>query len=439
MSSKVHTMRRAVPMVFLLVACAKANDAAPRTGSAAGSYIYVFAGDAAAASDHATMGAHDDSSRATAGTGASDFLAVIDADSTSPTYAKIVASVPIGAAGTMPHHTEMELPAGGRALFANAFMARKTYRFDLSDPFAPRLAGLIDSVPGMHAAHSFSRLPDGNVVGTFQYGDGRAKGDPGGVALFSPEGHVLRTASSNDPAYPDSAIRTYSLDVSPATDRLVTTSTPMDPEGTSADVVQLWRLSDLKLLRTLPFPKTSPDSNSHFPFEVRFFPDGRSAFLNTYYCGFYYLSGLDGDAPKVEPVLALENPKYLGCGVPLLIGTWWIMPIGSTHEYVVFDVSDPRRPRRAGSLMADSTVDAHWISREHGTNRIVASVETSVPSVRIARFDSTSGALTWDESFRETPGGPLGVQFTRSEWPHGKTGPAMPHGAVFSRPAKAER
>ena len=414
----------------LMAACSPAGDTPVGDTPAAardGAYIYVFAGAARHGADTAPhAGAAGDS-------GATDFLAVIDADSASPTYAQLVASVPIGAAGTMPHHTEMVMPEGGRALFANSFMTGRTYLFDFANPLKPRITGTLDSVPGFRMPHSFSRLADGTVLATLQFGDGRAKGNPGGIALFSADGRFVRAASSADPAFPEAGIRTYSLDVSPITDRVITTSTPMDTEATTADVVQLWRLSDLTLLRTIPFPRTSPDSTSRYPFEVRFFPDGRSAILNTYNCGFYYLSGLEGDAPTLEPVLALEQPKYIGCGVPLLIGKWWIVPVPSTHEFLVYDLTDPRKPRLASALAADSTYDAHWMSREPGSDRIVVTVETKAPSVRIARFDSTTGALAWDERFRETPGGALGVSFDRTEWPHGKGGRALPHGAVFSR------
>ena len=418
------TARLATCGAMLLAFAAIACTSGERTPSAqhtraAGSYLYVFAGDAGHA-DHATA--------------ESDFLVVIDADTASPTYAQVLATTPIDAGGTMPHHTELEMPAGGRALFANSFMTGRTYLFDFTNPLAPRIAGTLDSVPGFRMPHSYARLADGNVVATMQFGDGKTKGDPGGLALFTPEGRFLRAASSADSSFAGAGIRTYSLDVSAASDRVITTSAPMDTSSTTADVVQLWRLSDLKLLRTMQLPRTSRDSTSRYPFEVRFFPDGRSAILNTYNCGFYYLSGLDGDAAKLEPVLALENPRNIGCGVPLLIGTWWIMPISTAHEFVVFDVSDPRRPRRASTFTTDSTFFPHWMSREPGSNRIVLSAEGKHPSVRMVRFDSTTGTLAWDERFRETPDGPPGVSFDRDEWPHGKTGAAQPHGAVFSRP-----
>lgn len=419
-----HLMKRCATslLAFAAIACTSAERSATPTASpTSGRHLFVFAGDA----DHAA--------------GESDFLAVIDADTGSATYAQVLATTPIGAGGTMPHHTEMAMPAGGRWLFANSFMTGRTYLFDFADPLQPRIAGMLDSVPGLRMPHSFARLADGNVLATLQFGDGKTKGNPGGLALFTHEGRFIRSVSSADPAFPGAAIRTYSLDVSAASDRVITTSTPMDTEATTADVVQLWRLSDLKLLRTVPFPRTSPDSTSRYPFEVRFFPDGRSAILNTYNCGFYFLSGLDGDTPALEPVLALEHPRHIGCGVPLLIGKWWIMPVGGTHEFIVYDVSDPRKPRRASTLTTDSTFFPHWMSREDGSDRIVLSAEGKHPSVRMVRFDSTTGTLAWDERFREKADGPPGVSFDRAEWPHGRSGAAQPHGAVFSRPATGRR
>src|SRR5262245_1293829 len=50
-----------------------------------------------------------------------NFVAVIDADSASNTYGKILASVDAGAAGAMAHHTELSMPAG-HALFASDFL-----------------------------------------------------------------------------------------------------------------------------------------------------------------------------------------------------------------------------------------------------------------------------------------------------------------------------
>jgi len=360
-----------------------------------------------------------------------NFLAVIDADPSSPTYATVVATMPTHMVGGMPHHTEQMLPPNGWPLFANAFHAGRSFALDLNAPLTPRIAGEVDSVPGYHMPHSFYRLKDGRVLATLQFGDENAPGQPGGVALFSPDGKLLRSASSRDSSFPGAAIRTYSGDISEPTDRAITTSSPMENVRT-ADVLQLWRLSDLTLLRTVAVPEEPADSLWHYPFEVRFLAGGHAAFLNTYYCAFYHLSDLDGTAPRIERVLALESPKYMGCGVPLLIGHWWIMPVESTHEILVLDISDPERPRQAGALAADSTFVPHWSSRDPGSERLV--FPTGAPAdarILIARFDSTSGRLAWDDTFRDPASGRLGVSLRRDTWPHGATGPAAPHGVVF--------
>lgn len=425
-----------LPAFFsLLAGCGGGERPATATTAAAGDgrYLFVFAG----VGEHSMAGGgHVHDSTATADSaGRSDFLAVIDTDTASATYAQVVATAPIGAVGTMPHHIELEMPTGGRALFASAYAAGRAYRFDLTDPTRPRVAGTIDTVPGLRAPHSFVRLADGNVLATMQFsGDTAARGRPGGLALFSPEGRVVRSSSSADSAMPGAAIRTYALDVAPATDRVLTTSSPMDTERT-ADVVQLWRLSDLSLLRTIAVPPTTTDTMWRYPFELRFLADGKTAMMNTYYCAFYTLSGLDGEAPVMERVLALEYPRYNECGVPLLIGHWWIMPVTKAREFVVLDISDPRRPRVANTFATDSTFLPHWLSRDPASTRLVATSDGKPSSVRLMHFDSTSGRLSWDERFRDRADSSLGVRFERARWPHGASGRAVPHGAVFSRGA----
>jgi hypothetical protein len=377
------------------------------------SYIYTFAG--------------DDDRRA----GDSDFLGVIDADPASPTYARVVATAPIGAVGTMPHHTELAMPAGGAWLFANGFMSGRTFLFDLADPLRPRLAATLDSVRGYARPHSYWRLADGRVLATLQFGDGTRPGNPGGVALLSSRGEVVRTASAADPRVAGLPIRTYSLDVAPAADRFITTSTPME-HGSSADVVQVWRLSDLSLLRTLPLDESAPDSTFHWPFEVRVLPGDSTALLNTWYCGFYLLSGLKGTEPRLERLLSLAPPGNRGCSVPLLVGRYWIVPVARAHQYLVYDVSDPRRPREVQALATDTTFRPHWISRERWSDRLVLTSGAVDHRVLVARFDTSTGQMSFDSTFRDPGSARLGVTFDRPSWPHGKSGGAMPHGAVFS-------
>lgn len=400
----------------LMVACGDAGDegsAIGRPEAVSSPYLFVWAGD------------QDE------GEGDTNFLAVVSADPASPTYGHVVATAPIGVVGGMPHHSEPSMPPGGHPLFANAFSGEETWLFDLSDPLRPTSVGRADPVPGYRTPHSFLRTPDGTVLATLQFSEKDVPGQPGALVRFSPEGRVLDVSGSADPAFPGERIRTYALDASPTIDRVITTSSPMDDEVTAA-VVQVWRLSDLALLKTVPVPEAAGDTAHLYPFEVRFLKDGRTALMVTFYCGFYLLTELDTKEPRIERVLALEHPKYTWCGVPVVIGDYWIMPVTKAGEVVVLDVADHRVPRIVSRLRADSTFIPHWAARDPGSNRIVlVDHADESPQVLLARLDASTGALSWDESFRDPETGRLGVSFARDEWPHGTTGPAMPHGVVF--------
>ncbi|MCI0581448.1 MAG: selenium-binding family protein, partial [Chloroflexi bacterium] len=154
-----------------------------------------------------------------------DFLAVLDADPESPAYGRAIASVPAGRSRTWPHHTEHRMPES-RHLFANGFMTGETFRFDLTAPGAPRLLGSFAAAAGLTYPHSYERLPNGNVLATFQ-GHGERNVDPGGLVELTDAGEVVRSGSAADPAAPGALLRPYSLAIVPDLDRVVVTSYDM--------------------------------------------------------------------------------------------------------------------------------------------------------------------------------------------------------------------
>src|SRR6266481_7775257 len=130
----------------------------------------------------------------------SDFLAVIDAEPSSPTYGKILRTAPTGVAGAIPHHTEIEMPTGG-LLMANGFESGKTWVYDLRDPLAPRVASSFGEIDGYMHPHTYFRLKNGNVLATFQYRGGHgAKSDGGGILEIDNKGKMIRSGSAMDPA-----------------------------------------------------------------------------------------------------------------------------------------------------------------------------------------------------------------------------------------------
>jgi hypothetical protein len=364
------------------------------------------------------------------GTGGSDFIAVVDVRPGSATYGQLLGTSPAIEGGMMPHHTEYVLPAG-RKYYANDFMAGKNFLIDATAPESPRVTAGPTAAPGFRQSHTFSRLQNSHVLMTMQFGDSTRAGNPGGLAELDADGKLVRATSSADPAFPGAAIRTYGLEVLASVDRVITTSSPMDSEKT-AHVIQIWRLSDLALLKTIAMPGIPGDSVEQYPFEVRVLADGRTALLNSYACGFYRVSDLDLPEPRVELVLSMREPRRFGCAVPVIRGKYWLMPIAYAHTIVTLDISDPAHPVEVSAFPTDSTFFPHWIAADPGSDRLVLTEQgDGPPRVLMVRLDPSSGRLSWDERFQEADSTARGLSFARARWPNGLTGHAMPHGALF--------
>ncbi len=381
--------------------------------------------------------------------GGTDFLATINADPSSAGYGEILATTPIHRMGTGAHHAEPVAPTEG-PLLASGFSIDRTYMFDLTIPNAPKLIGELDTIPGLSYTHDYRRLPDGKILMTMQRGDGSQEGDPGGLALLESDGTLLLTASAADPAFPGAIIRPYSLDVAAKRDRVLTTGRSMFySEERAADVIQVWRLSDLKLLKTLsvlpieepmaPACVLRPDelceathySSEQEPFEIRTMTDG-SALLSTFTCGIYRIPDITSDVPTLEPVL--NYPDLLGCSVPSLIGDYLLLPVMFSRTILTLDISDPAVPREVSRYDTPNDFLPHWSAADPKANRIVVTPDgnESTFSVAIFHVDRETGSLELDRRFGgEKP--PLGLSFELTHWPHGSTGPADPHAALFGQ------
>jgi hypothetical protein len=364
----------------------------------------------------------------------SDFLAVLDVRPKKPTYGHIVTTLPVGDRGVMPHHTELELPVSG-ILFANGFMAGKTFRFDLTKAEEPRIASSFTQADGYSYPHSYVRLTKGNVLATFQ-GRGRENVDPGGLVEIAEDGRVVRSASAADPRARHELIRPYSLAVVPALDRVVTTSYDMGEDmgfkggrRGRTRVVQVWRLSDLSVLKTIVLPPGPKGYEGEQPGEPRVLPDGRTVLVATFACGLYRIVGLEGANPQAEFIHAFGGG---GCAVPVIVGRFWIQSDPSAHALVSLDVSDPGHPVEVSRLELGARHAPHWLALDPGGNRIVIDDRGDGElRVLLATVNRETGALEIDRDFREAGSERPGISFDRTEWPHGATGPAIPHGAVF--------
>jgi hypothetical protein len=159
-----------------------------------------------------------------------------------------------------------------------------------------------------------------------------------------------------------------------------------------------------------------------------------SVLFNAYGCGLYRLAGLDSDPPTIQNVHTVEVPRSsdLGaCGIPVLVGDFWVMTVGAARMIVVLDVADPARPREVARLHTEDGFAPHWLATDPYSDRLVVGAENGGEDrMLIAIIDAQTGELTWDETLRERNGLP-GIDFRRSSWPHGDTGEAFGHAALF--------
>jgi len=377
------------------------TDSAPTeaASSEAASYLYVWAGDP------------DEND--------SDFVAVIDAAPASATYGEILSTVGeilstvVVGRSAGAHHTEHVMPEGD-LLIVNGFRAGQSWVVNVADPLTPTVAATFEGAGPYTSPHSFERMPNGNVLSTFQY-LGSDKSLAGGLVELDPMGGFVRGSDAADPADPE--LHPYSLAINPELDRVLTTTSDMNMahEGRS---VQVWSLGDLELLHTLPLPP-GPLGNEHLnPAEPRFLADG-SAIVNTFNCGMYRVTDIASDAPQVAFIGSLPRPAdaELGnaeCSLPVVYENFWVQTSDPTHSIVVFDISDPSQPVQVDELVFDDDVTPHWISLEPDSNRIVLTGggEALAGMVVLLEIESGTGRIAIVEGF---------------------TGSAIPHGVVFSR------
>ena len=419
-----------LPYLLAAVLAGLAMPSSSRPSDSVSDYVLAFAGD------------RDEKD--------SDFFAVIDVRPGSPTSGKVVGTLPIGMTATMPHHLEYTAPQPGKLLFANAHHHEMTLLIDTSDAVRPRLVKSMGPPAPLRYGHDFARVGNGTVLAGFLRSEGRSPapgdtlvpGNHGGLAEYSEDGKLLRTASAAVAGFKE-PIHPYAIVPMLDVDRVVTTSAPM-MEDYNADVVQIWRYSDLKLLKTIPVPhgKRADGSDlpgaARYPFGPRRLSDG-SILMNSYGCGFYRLTDIASPNPKLSNVYTIQVPEPEkpggtrgACSIPVIKGHYWIMPVGRAHTVVVLDISDPARPREASRLNFRPTYSPHWAALDPKSDRVVLGAELGgEQGMYVLRFDERNGRLSFDARIGSPGGEPGYIDLENQTWPHGQTGPAWAHAALF--------
>ncbi len=379
---------------------------------APGHYLFAWAGDADGKSN--------------------DFLAVIDADPASTTYGRLMTTIATDQPTKLVHHTEYTMPESGM-LFANDHFAGRTFIFDVRDGLHPKVATSFTDLDGYMHPHSYLRLPNGHVLASFQHAHQHGSEDApttGGLVEIDDSGKVVRSASSADAAFPGALLTPYSLAVLPDQDRVVSTNSSMHLESILHGVTyQVWRLSDLKLLRT-SYLQVAQNHYSHVgPQEPRVGPDG-SVYVQSLSCGLQRITDLNTDTPKAEMVYTFPGSW---CGVPTIVGHYFIQSVLAVHGLIVLDIADGAKPVEVSRLTFSDGYHAHWTGWDEKMQRLVVTPNSSSDHrMYLVKLDQKTGALTLDEKFRDTDG-KVGFSFADRQWPHGWKGTGAPHGVVFSR------
>jgi hypothetical protein len=419
--------RNTTILVAALALCAPAFEVSRAQSVADSPYLLAFAGD----QDEAD----------------SDFLAVIDVRPASASFGKAIATTPIGMKASMPHHMEYVMPPAGELLFMNAHHPELSLLVDLADPRAPRIAKTFSPPSPLRFPHDYARTPIGTRLVGFLRSEGASPnpretivpGNHGGIAEYTADGVLLRTTSAAGGTV--KPMRPYAFAFLPAIDRIVVTSAPM-MELSWADVVQIYRYSDLTLLKTIDLPVgkladgRAMEGSQRAGFGPRVLPDG-SVFLNAYGCAFYRLSEIGSDNPQLVNVFTLETPEARvagrmrgSCGIPVRFGNYWIMPVGQLHTVIVLDITNPGIPREVFRLALPESFSPHWLARDPKSNRLVLGAEFGgEKGFYLLRFDDRVGRLSFDDFQGAGARGYLSLE--NQTWPHGPTGTAWGHAALF--------
>lgn len=387
---------------------------APNPPTTSSEYLYLWASSA-------------DSSEA-------DFLAVYDVRDRpgADRYGTLVTTIAVPGRANRTHHTEHDMPAD-RMLFANGFGSGQSFIFDLANPRAPRIAKQFGDVRGMMHPHSFWRLPNGNVLATFQMQHDSAGMAPGGLAEITPRGDVVRTSSANRVGV-DRRIRLYSAAILPSADRVVVTTTDMDNRDTTR-ALQFYRLSDLSLQHTIELPPGPRGDEGYRSAEPRVLRDGKTVLVSTFNCGLYVVRDVASPTPTAQLVASFPRKTGTSCAVPMLAGNHYLATVPAWSAVVSLDISDPMHPREVSRVTLSEGDVPHWIGIEPNHKRVVVTGYQAMKTrALIATFDERTGALAWDTRFHAPGSSELGIRMEGIAWPHGGNRPAVPHAAVFSRP-----
>ena len=307
-----------------------------------------------------------------------DFLAVINFDERSANYGSVITTVPLpgpGAAGNEPHH--VGLSRDGRVLACGGLLSvlraqNEIFFFDVSDSSTPRFISSANP-PESAITDEFYPLPGGGFLVTMM---GGAEGHhPGRVAEFDRNLQLVRE-SPQDP--PMDGFNPHGISVRPEINLMVTSdficpattlhAVPGDLELRGS--VRVWDFRKRKILRTITLP------NPAGTIDVKLIPD--DAQERAYTAGMtddklYLLDTRAGTATAVFDFGTIAQGGWPQLMRMTRDGKRLFISMNMAGKVVMFDTSNPRRPKVLKVLDLGGGSGPHYIALTEDEKRLVIS------------------------------------------------------------------
>ena len=363
-----------------------------------------------------------------------DFLAVVNFDEDSADYGKVVTTVPLpgpGATGNEPHH--VGLSRDGRVLACGGLLSvlraqKEVFFFDVSNPKAPRFISSADP-PQSAITDEFYPLSDGGFLVTMMGGaEGHA---PGRVAEFTKDLQLVAEYPQDPPL---DGFNPHGISVRPELNLMVTSdficpSTTLHAMPGGLELrgsVRVWDFKNRKILRTINIP------NPAGTIDVKLIPEDekRRAFTAGMTDDQLYLI----DTQKGNATSVFDFSTIAKGGWPQLMrmtkdGKRLFISMNMAGKIVMFDTSNPEKPRVLDVLDLGANSGPHYIALTSDERRLVISDyflnEDAAGKVHaegdhlIHVVKVTNRNLVLDRRFH--------LDFNTAF----STGPARPHGLAF--------
>ncbi len=309
---------------------------------------------------------------------APDFLAVVNFDSSSPSYGRVLTTVPLpgeGASGNEPHH--VGLSADGRVLACGGLLSvlkgqKEIFFFDVSNPARPRFLSSADP-PNSSVTDDFYPLADGGFLVTMM---GGPKGmHPGRVVEFDKTLHLVAEHPSDPPA---DGFDPHGISVRPEHNLMVTSDfiCPVSTlAATQGDLglrgsVRVWDFRARKILRTIQLP--SPMGS----IDVRLIPGDPK--LRGYTAGMtddqlYLLDTRAGTARAVFDFSSIAKGGWPQLMRMTRDGRRLFVTMNMAGKVAMLDTSDPERPKLLAALDLGKDSGPHYVALSGDERRLVVS------------------------------------------------------------------